>query len=492
MRNRVQLSQLIAGCEIIQSELDFDEEIEGVFSNVNDEAQSRVFVAIKGSKHDGNEFIEKALKKGACAFVTDSEDYYKRYEGRGILVLNARSALAKMCSNYFGNPSKHMKMIAVTGTNGKTSTAHYIYNILRKSKIICGLISTIEIKISKEKTKIDEELYKKTSTMTTPDPEELYAILSVMQKSGVQIVVFEASSHALALNKLDGLEIDIGIFTNLSNEHLDFHKNIDDYFSSKELLFKKCDIGIVNLDDKYGKKLKKLYNSRIFTISCEQQNADYFANKIKCNTKGIEYIAKFEKTQMRIKCKNKGKFSIYNTLMAIACANALGIDNKTIFKGILETGTIKGRLEQYKKKNIYIDYAHTPDATKKVLTTIRDMHPNKKIIVLFGCGGDRDKSKRAEIGKICSSYADLSIITSDNSRNETPFDIVKDIVAGFGNEKNYLIALNRRDAIKYGAKILDSKSVMVLLGKGHENYEIIGEKQIPFDERKVLNDIYKI
>lgn len=486
----MQLSQIISGCKIVQSELNLNQEIDGILSNIENKANNKVFVAVKGLKHDGNEYIEKALKNGACAFVTDSEEYYMKYTGKGILVSNARSALAKMWSNYFGNPSKQMKMIAITGTNGKTSTAYYIYNILKKSDIICGLISTIEIKISNKKVELEEELYKKISTMTTPDPEELYNILSVMQKSGVQVVVFEASSHALALNKLDGIEIDIGIFTNLSSEHLDFHKNIDAYFSSKELLFKKCGIGIVNLDDKYGERLKKLYHSRVFTISCEK-HADYIASKINCNKKGIEYTAQFEKTHIRVKCKNKGKFSVYNTLMAIACANALGINNKIIRKGILESSTIKGRLEQYNRRNIYIDYAHTPDATKKVLLTIKDMHPNKKIIALFGCGGDRDRSKRSEIGRICSTYADLSILTTDNSRNESSFDIIKDIVVGFGENKNYIIAINRRDAIKYGVKLLNRKSVLVLLGKGHENYEIIGEKQIPFDERRVLDDIYK-
>lgn len=490
MRNRLQLGQIIAGCKILQSELNFNKEVDGVISNGNSKAQNKVFVAIKGLKHDGNEYIEKVLKNGAYAFVTDSEEYYIKYKGRGVLVQNARSALSIMWSNYFGNPSKQMKMIAVTGTNGKTSTAYYIYNILKESNITCGLISTIEIKISNKKLDIEEESYKKISTMTTPDPKELYSILSAMRKAGVQIVVFEASSHSLALNKLDGMEIDIGIFTNLSSEHLDFHKNIDEYFSSKELLFKRCNIGIVNLDDEYGKKLKKLYHSRIFTISCEQ-NADYVASKIKCNKKGIEYLAQFEKTNIKIKCKNKGKFSVYNTLMAIACANALGIEDKTIRKAILKSSTIKGRLEQYKGKNIYIDYAHTPDATKKVLQTIKEMHPNKKIIALFGCGGDRDKSKRSEIGRICSTYADLSILTSDNSRNESSFEIVKDIVVGFGENKNYIIALNRKDAIKCGVKLLNGKSVLILLGKGHENYEIIGEKQIPFDERRVLNDIYK-
>lgn len=485
----MKLKQLIDKDDIQKSGVDLELEVASISSNTNQELNNRVFVALSGTKNDGNEYIEKVLKKGADAFVTDNKDFFEKFSKRGVLVKNARSTLAKMWSKFYNNPAKNMKIIAITGTNGKTSTAHFLYSILKESGIVCGLISTIEIKISKKLIHLDEDTLNNTATMTTPDPEELYKILAMMKAEGVEVVVMEASSHALSLCKLDGLEVDIGVFTNLSREHLDFHTDIEEYFLAKELLFKKCNIGIVNIDDKYGKRLKDRYKCRVFTVSCHE-DGDYLASKIICNTKGVKFYAKLEKTRVCIKSKSLGTFTVYNTLVAAACASALGISAKQIKEGIWKTEVIKGRLERYENKNIFIDYAHTPEATKGVLEVLRRAYPNKKMIVLFGCGGDRDKGKRPEVGKICSKYADFSIVTADNSRSENTEDIISDILVGYETKDNFKVILDRTEAIKYGVKMLKKDSVLVLLGKGHEQYEITKDGKIPFDERTVLREIF--
>lgn len=486
----MKLKQLLIDVNILDLNVNLDIEIVKITSDSRKIEDNNAFVAIQGENRDGNLYINDALKNGANLIITDKKEACK-IDIPYILVENARSTLSIMMSNYYNNPTKNMKVIGVTGTNGKTSTAYFLYEILKAANKRVGLISTIECRINDELIDLDggSEVVDIHSAMTTPDAEKLYYILNIMKKNEIEYVIIEASSHALKQSKLDGTHIDFGIFTNLSSEHQDYHKNMQDYFESKEILFEKSKSGIVNVDDKYGKILFDKYRNKLFSYSCNQI-ADYYTENVVLEADKSKFLLKSKEESIVIETSILGEFSVYNCSLAISCAKLLDIENKAIINGIKNLKRIKGRLERYKNKNIYIDYAHTPKATKMVLKSIKSIHKNKLLIALFGCGGDRDKTKRAEIGKICSKYADILIITSDNARNEEPISIIKDIVKGVDKNRTHMIIPNRKDAIFYATKLVNNNSVLVLLGKGHETYEINKNGKHFFDEREVLNEAF--
>ncbi|MBQ7788085.1 MAG: UDP-N-acetylmuramoyl-L-alanyl-D-glutamate--2,6-diaminopimelate ligase [Clostridia bacterium] len=488
----MKLKKLLNLVNILNCNVDLETDVKKLTSDSRKVKKGYVFVAIKGENHDGNNFIAQAIENGAIAVVSEDLNICSNYSLPYIQVKNARSALAKMWSSYYNEPSKEMKIIAITGTNGKTSSAYFLYKILRNAKKKCGLISTIECLINDKVIDINggSEVLDKISAMTTPDPEILYSILYKMKRKGVKYVVMEASSHALDQHKLDGLTVNIGVFTNLTHEHLDYHKNMQDYFSAKEKLFKKCLVGVVNIDDGYGKILINKYKGRLFSVSCKQES-DYKAEAIECDTSGCRYTLNKGEKKINIETRLCGTFMVYNSICAIACADILGIDEKNIKNGIYNLLSIKGRVERYKDKNIYIDYAHTPYAMENIINSIKEIEKNKKLIVLFGCGGDRDKEKRAEMGDLCSKLADIIIITSDNPRSEDSKEIIKDIVKGIDKTKTHIIIPERKEAIKYAIKILSENKVLLLLGKGHENYEIDNEGKKHFDERIILDEAFE-
>ncbi|MBQ7352880.1 MAG: UDP-N-acetylmuramoyl-L-alanyl-D-glutamate--2,6-diaminopimelate ligase [Clostridia bacterium] len=479
------LADLIKDINVIDNMVDLNIEIHGIASDSRKVKKGYIFVAVKGENTNGNLYINDAIKNGAVAVVTDEKSEKNKY----ILVNNARMALSKMWSNYYDKPDKDINIIAITGTNGKTTTAYCLYRILRSKGIDCGLISTIECLINDEQinTNGGSDVLDKYGAMTTPDPEILYNIINKMKERRVKYLIMEASSHALEQHKLDFLNIEIGIFTNLSHDHLDYHRNMDNYFFAKQKLFKLCNIGIINIDDEYGKKLYKKYKGRMLSVSINE-NADFYAKITKCNSKGTEFVVFEEGNEIKIKSCLYGEINVYNLLLAIACTNALGIRTKEILN-VLKSIKIKGRMEKYKNRNIFIDYAHTPKATESILKTARQIFPKRKIITLFGCGGDRDKEKRSEIGKICSEYSDYMILTSDNSRSESTENIIKDILTGIEKNKNFIVIENRCQAIEYAVKNTKKSDVLLLLGKGHENYEITNKGKIHFDEREVLSRI---
>ena len=481
------LNELLNGIEVIDKKIELHIEIKGIASDSRKVKEGYIFVAIKGENTDGNLYIDEAIENGAIVIIGDKALENDRY----IRVDNARSALSKLWSNYYEKPDKDITIIAITGTNGKTSTAYCLYKILRENKINCGLISTIDCLINDEviETKGGSEVSDKAGAMTTPDPEILYYLLNKMKEKQVKCLIMEASSHALKQSKLDFLNIEIGIFTNLSREHLDYHKNIEDYFEAKKKLFKICNVGITNIDDAYGKKLYQIYRGRMLSISIEGE-ADFTAKKVKCLSKGTEFTLQSQSEQIRFKTNLYGEINVYNLLMAIACANAMGIKVKSMVECV-KSIKIKGRLEKYKDKNVFIDYAHTPVATENVLKTIKQIYKKRNIITVFGCGGNRDIGKRQEIGRICSKYSKHMVITSDNSRNERTEKIIKDILEGVDNKSSYTVIENRRQAIEYAVKNAKRTDIILLLGKGHENYEITNTGKIYFDEREVLSEVFK-
>lgn len=485
----MKLEELLQGLTVIKVNVSLDTEITYIACDHRKVIKNSAFVGIKGTKRNGNDYILSAINNGATVIITDDFTVCKMALPY-ILVRNARESFSTMWSNFYNNPAKSIKTVAITGTNGKTSSAYFLYNVLRKANIKCGLISTIECIIDGEKIENTGggSVLDISSAMTTPDPECLFYIYNKMKEKGVEIAVIEASSHALTQGRLFPIDIEIGAFTNLSREHLDFHGDMEEYFLAKEKLFHKCKKGIVNVDDPYGKRLKNKFCHTVgFSV---KENTDFYATDVILDNNGCEYVLNYKDEKIKMMSKLIGDFTVYNTLLASGCAKMLGIENEAIQKGIFNTLNIKGRLERYKDKSIYIDYAHTPTAMEKIIKTVKQAEPKKRLYVMFGCGGDRDKGKRAEMGKISTDLADLTVITADNSRTEALENIIADILKGVDKKKTYKIIPNRKDAIKFLAENLENDVVILLLGKGHEEYEIINNEKMRFSEKEILDEVF--
>ncbi len=481
----MRLYELFKDERIKCANLDLNKEFNSIESDSRLIRENDVFVAIKGEKRNGNDYIGEALSNGAIAIVTDTQECYDNVPK--IVVENTRRALAKMWNNYYSSPTNEMKVIAITGTNGKTSSAYILYSIIKSSQKSCGIISTVECLINGEKYDINggSETSDIPSAMTTPDPKILYKLFYEMKERGVEYVIMEASSHSLSQFKLAGANIHIGVFTNLSNEHLDYHKTVENYFQSKRKLFEISKIKVVNIDDEFGKRLKKEFTDS-HTISLESC-AEFSTENIRYTDTGCNFYIKNNNIKTEIESRLIGKYTPYNVITAVACANLLGIDEKSIKNGVLECSRINGRMERI-NENIYIDYAHTPEAVEKAILSLKDIYKDKKIIALFGCGGDRDKSKRAAMAKIVSLYASEAIITSDNSRGEDKYRIISEILLGINKDSIHYVIPDRQEAIKFAVRKLKKDEILLLLGKGHEKYEIDENGKHYFDERAIIEE----
>lgn len=463
-------------------------DVRGVSSRTSEIEDGYVFVCLKGTKNDGHNYLKTAFDKGAVVAVIENDKFSN---DNTILVDDARRMLSHMMNVICGEPTKYLRFIAVTGTNGKTSVSAMIKNIFDTLHIPCELIGTLNSSSFYVKSELSQ------ANLTTPDPEELYPMLQRISGAGGRFVVMEASSHALKLKKLDPIRFDVGIFTNLSEDHLDFHKTMEDYFNSKLELFNRCRIGIINIDDEYGEKIVELASCPTKTCSMTKKS-DYFVQNIRYleDNKSRFSIVSNEGTDEML-CNIPGTFSIMNSTQAYACARAIGIDNKYITRSFETFSFVKGRLEKvelFKGRGfaVYIDYAHTPDALLKLLQTARSMcSANGRVVLLFGCGGDREKQKRSLMGKIALEYADSVIITSDNPRSEKPEDIIGDILSGITDENNFTVIPNRAEAIRSVIAAAREGDIILLAGKGHENYEINSQGVFHFDEREVLCEIEK-
>ena len=482
----MRLKELLKGIEILESNISLDESVTSPCSDSRKCTKDSVFVAIKGQNRNGNDYVDIATNNGAKCIVTDDE---KVYFGRKscILVKNTRQAIAHMWSNYYKSPAANMKIIGITGTNGKTSCAYFLYSIFRNAGKKVGLVSTVECLINDIKidTKGGGEVQDIDSAMTTPDPEVLYSLFSKMNKESVEYVVMEVSSHSLELFKVDPIEFSCAIFTNLSSEHLDFHGDMKSYFNAKKKLFEKCKTAVVNCDDEYGKRLLSGDVCDFYSVSLES-NADFIAKNIENSNEGVSYDLHFRERKMSVKTKISGRYNVYNSMLALSAAFKFGIDEDEAIKGVYCLQSIPGRMEKI-GDGVIIDYGHTPRAFENVLTSIQEIHKEGKIIALFGCGGDRDKAKRPEMGKIASNLADTVIVTSDNSRNERKIDIIIDILKGIEKE-NFEVIPNRKEAINRSLCLKNKGDVVVLLGKGHENYEIDSSGKHYFSEKDIVRE----
>ena len=446
--------------------------------------QGDAFVCVKGFKVDGHSFIGDAIKKGAKTLIVQ-EDVSVQEDITIIKVRDTRKALAIMSSNYFGNPKDKLKIIGITGTNGKTTSAFIIKSILEKAGFMTGLIGTIANYIGNKKV---------DAVRTTPESYELHELFKNMVDAGVEYCVMEVSSHSLELDRVYGIQFEEGIFTNLTRDHLDFHKTFENYYNAKFKLFERSNHSIINLDDLYGTNIVKDIEERgvktkVSTFSIEKES-DFKAFEIKSHSNGSEFKVNLEEVE-EFSINIPGEYNIYNSLGCIICAYNLNIPMDKIKEGLSDV-VIPGRCELVaKEKNlpysIIIDYAHTPDGLENILSTVKAFTRNRMISV-FGCGGDRDKVKRPQMGKIGCELSDIAIITSDNPRSEEPMDIINDIVKPL-NYDNFVIEVNRKEAIRKAMNMALEGDVIVIAGKGHETYQILKDETIHFDEREVVYDI---
>lgn len=455
-----------------------------------------LFVCIRGTKHDTHRMMTYISKQGAAAVVVEKGCSFSRIPSLPIFeVKNSREMLAFLWNRFCGMPAKQLHLIGVTGTNGKTSTTHMIHSILCTAGIKAGLIGTIGCKLGDEEyiPTFPEAKESRFMTMTTPDAELLYPTLAEMVQKGVTHVVMEVSSHSLALGRVAPLFFDVGVFTNLSSDHLDMHKSVENYRMEKKKLFLQCAVGIYNQDDPNTPDMYA--DSPCKRVLCStKQSSDYTATKITYQgIRGISYIVDARDARFSLKLRLPGEFSVYNSLLAAATASELGIGASPIRKALEQLPVVKGRMERVEIGRddfcVLIDYAHTEAALRGLLKMVRGCKkPEERIVVLFGCGGDRDATKRAPMGACAMEYADYAIITSDNCRTEDPKAIITDILKGFTNSEKRKVFLSRKKAIEYAVMHAKANDILLLVGKGHEPYEIIGKDIYPFDERKIVQE----
>lgn len=440
-----------------------------------------LFVCLTGFEVDGHNYANKAIEAGAKVIICEKNIDIEENDITVLLVKEGRKALAVMAANYYGHPTKKLKLIGVTGTNGKTTTVYLLKSMLEKAGKKVGLIGTIANYIGDTKLK---------SERTTPESLELQKLFKDMAEAECEYCVMEVSSHSLYLDRVYGCEFEVGIFTNLTRDHLDFHKSFDNYYDAKFKLFERSKSCIINVDDDFGyrvlKDVEKLENKEIKTYSIKNES-DFKASDLILKEGDIHFKINGEEVNSVL----PGEYNVYNALGAVGAMSILGIDKESMKKGLLDV-VVPGRCERIGYKydipyDIIIDFAHTPDGLKNILETLKGFTKNR-LIAVYGCGGDRDKVKRAELGRIGTEIADLAIITSDNPREEDPMIIIKEIVAGI-KKSNYLAIENRVEAIKLALGMAEEGDVIVLAGKGHENYQIVNEGTIHFDEREIVDDI---
>lgn len=462
-------------------------EIEGV--NIEDivcdsrkAGSNSLFVAIRGEKADGHTFIQDALERGCRLFVLERDiplDLPVK-----VIVPDTREALALLARGFFDIPDTKLRMIAVTGTNGKTTVTSFIRHIFESSGVRASVIGTLGYNIGDRFVRTD---------LTTPNPVSLFGILHDMVSSGVEIVAMEASSHSIVQRRIAGIEFRVAVFTNLSEDHLDYHGDMESYFEAKKRLFSTLSpdgLAIVNIDDPYGRRIVDVAGDKVWTYSLENPTADFFVSRFSLTDEGTTLSIRHKDMYCSIGTQLLGKFNIYNTVSAMAACFALGLDRDAICRAIPTFVSPPGRLEQVKEvrgTRVFIDYAHTPDALKSLLLTLKEV-TRGRLIVVFGCGGDREKAKRPIMGKIAAEVADLAVVTSDNPRSEDPESIVDEITSGIPPKFSYVAIIDRREAIRYALSTASSDDIVVIAGKGHEDYQIFADRTIHFSDKEVVID----
>ena len=460
-----------------------DREISSVTDNTKKVRKDCIFVCVKGGSFDGHDAAAEMLEKGAAVIVAERD---LGLGNKQIITDNSRKFYGELCAAWFDHPEKKLKIIGVTGTNGKTTISNVIKNIFMKNGIKTGLIGTICNEIGDETVHTDN---------TTPMAFDYMCLLDKMVRAGCKYAVMEVSSFGLVQHRIGPTHFDMGIFTNLTRDHLDYHKTMENYYQAKKMMFDECDYALINTDDEYGR--------RIFSeISCKKERygisseADYYADAIKIKSDGTSFWYCYNGKSQLVNMKMTGMFNVSNVTAAISVCLKAGLPIEDILKAVSEYNGVKGRCEIIptgRDFTVICDYAHTPDAVENILKSVRE-YTEGRLICLFGCGGNRDAKKRPLMAKAAAKFADRLIITSDNPRDEIPEAIIDDILAGLkDSEIPFDVVVDRTKAIHHSLKIAEKGDIIVLAGKGHEDYQVLpGNEHIHFDEREIVSEGLKL
>lgn len=482
------LSEIIKGIKDYELSNFNDVEITGISYNSKITKDSDIFVCLKGEHSDGHTYAKMAYEKGAKALLCEKKLDINLPQ---IIVKSSRNSIADLAATFYKNPSKELNLVGITGTNGKTTVTHLVQRIVEANNQKCALIGTLGYKVSSESD------YKEAKH-TTPQAPELQATLRMLVNDKIKTVAMEVSSHALEQNRIGGCEFNGAVLTNLTQDHLDYHITMNNYFESKALLFKnlkKGSFAVINTDDEYGQKFINIIPNGVKLITYGVKNqSDIMAKDIEFSINGAKCSFNFDNNKIKLDLQLNGMFSIYNALAAFACGLAMGIDSKICADALEKTASVAGRFEIVNKQPLVIvDYAHTPDGLENVLKAAREITPEgSELICLFGCGGDRDTTKRPKMGKIADDLADKIVVTSDNPRSEDPQLIISDIMTGIKSVNTHRIFVepDRGEAIKVLKTISKANDVIVLAGKGHEDYQILKDKTIHFDDREEARKVF--
>ncbi|HTG14157.1 MAG TPA: UDP-N-acetylmuramoyl-L-alanyl-D-glutamate--2,6-diaminopimelate ligase [Blastocatellia bacterium] len=487
----MKLTDLTREIEVIAAGGRLDAEARDVTHDSRSCEADSVFVAIQGAKVDAHQYVAQAVNRGAICVISEREAQLAEAPA-WIQVRDSRTALARAAAAVHGHPSRNMKLAGITGTNGKTTTAHLIDSIIRASEGTSAMFGTISHRIGGEAT---------DARNTTPEASDIQRMLARAVSAGCRSAVMEVSSHAIALHRADALSFNAAVFTNLTRDHLDYHSTMESYFATKEKLFNGSLgsaplVSVINVDDEYGVKLMGRTNGRKTTYGLVN-SADVRCDEFKLSPRGLAFVAKTPSGKMEINSSLVGRPHVYNILAAIATGLALGFALDEIARGVAECRTVTGRFEQVSLETpdqppfaVIVDYAHTDDALKNVLHTARELAGRQgRVITVFGCGGDRDQSKRAPMGEIAATLSDVAIVTSDNPRSEEPGAIIEDIEVGLKRAgRPYLRLLDRREAIFRAVAEAREGDVVLIAGKGHETYQVLRDRTIHFDDHEVARE----
>ena len=459
-----------------------DAEITSVEYDSRKVREGSLFCCMKGLVSDGHNFAAQAVEKSAAALIVE---HLLPLDVPQVVAPDGRVAMAHAAAAFYNHPEREMIMLGVTGTNGKTSTTYMVKSIAEAAGKKVGLIGTIH-------NMIGDEMFE--TGRTTPESADLFALLRRMADERVDLVIMEVSSHALVQDRVAGIPFRVALFTNLTQDHLDYHKTFDHYLEAKKLLFKQSDLAIVNIDDAYAERMTDGLTIPIKTMGI-QHRADYTALNIDIRTDGVSFPLRTPNGEGPVRMHISGLFSVYNAMGAAAITQSIGISFADILKGLESLSGVSGRLQSVDTNGrpfaVYVDYAHTPDALENVLTSVRQF-AKARVVSLFGCGGDRDRSKRPLMGEIGGRHSDFVVVTSDNPRTENPEDIVRAVELGVQKSGTpYRSIINRREAIAFALSMLEADDILVIAGKGHENYQEINGVKHHFDDREIVEELLK-
>lgn len=494
------LRQLLKEVNVIEIIGNLDVDVNDIEYNSTKVKEGSIFVAIKGFQRDGAEFIEEAVERGAVGVILEKEAAKENKTARAsvlnrkgakttaVVVEDSRKALASLSADFFGYPSRELNVIGITGTNGKTTITYLVESILQLAGRRTGVIGTINYRFEGKVI---------PATQTTPESLDLQKKFREMVDNKINCCILEVSSHSLTLDRVYKTDFTIGVFTNLTQDHLDFHHTKEDYFKAKEKLFMEYDLkkAVVNIDDPYGKLISEKTSAKTITVSIKGKG-DIQASNIETSIDGLRFTATTPKGEIEIVSSLIGYHNVYNILCAIGVAFALGLSFKDIKEGISSLQEVPGRFQRINENQdftVVVDYAHTDDALKNVIKAAREL-TDKRVVTVFGCGGNRDKNKRSKMGEIAGRYCDYTIITSDNPRSEEPASIAAEVEQGMkkvADNKKYCLILDRKKAIEYAINMAEKEDIVIIAGKGHENYQLFKDHRIHFDDCETAKEFIK-